>query len=1194
MNGSFSMKRIRASVVLLAVLSAFLLRAQDADVLKKANELVNAGRYQDAAVVLEDVVRKHKDLYEAYYLLGKSYYLLGDLVKAEPNLRECGRLNKAFVPALLMLANLYEKQERYEEAFKVVDQALNADAVNGLLHAKLAEISLLMGRQADAVKGYLRSWQLDKSLTDSLFQAARIYMKNRDYQNAWDLLQQNAKEMAGNAEASALNRKLSDDCRYNILLVEAEKLFSAGRTAQALGRYEDALKMHPENTDLLVKTATCHYLLKAPEKAEGLCDAALAKDPANGQAYGLKAILLYNKRMFRQAETNVLKAVEFDAANSRHYYLAGQVYEQLGVNEKARKLYGQSVLLDETRWDARYRLGFLLAENLEYEEAIRQLETAVSLGQDEDARRLLAQVKALYCIDNGNRNFDAGKFREAVDDYDRALKLEKSRTGLINKANALVALGDAAAAIPLLKDLTSEKEKFLPAWETLALAYEKAGNTAEAERTHQAIEAMSKDDWSSYFGSGTFYHQNKAWDRAIAAYRKALDLAPGEEQKAVVRERLSRAFYAAGVDRYNAGRYPEAEGFFTNALAIDPVFEDARLAVVRIGYLKDMTRVRQLLGDGTRLYGQKEYGRAAELFKQVLDIKDDIPEAKFNLANCYYLTKNFVLAELLLKEYLAAEPDDMEAVSLLTWIYLDSDNLQAAKALLSKGLQRGTAGGKAYYYLGLIAEKEKNPKDAAAAYVKSIELDPSNPDGRINLGNLYYRDKEYSKSQEQYEAVLKLSPDNDIALYNLGFIYLKKSRYADALAQFKKAEQFIRNYGPLYFNLARCYYYTGGYAEALRYGEMAFRSGEKDLVPYQWGLANIYVKLYGAEKDPKKREEYRARAVSLCEGCIYSLGHPDISTMARGRIVEVVPDRKYLYKAQYAVDRKFAPQIVENTIYTWSDKDMEMVKNFKETGEVIWRCRLGAAPSVQYRVGRDFYAALANGEVVALDTASGKERFRFKASPVELTPAGDGVILSMADGTFSFHSSGKKEWSESLPAVGGKPARVVVAGTAALVFNPQKVVCLTLADGSRAWEYSAAAGEQIFNAGSFKDTGLVESQNAGTFLLTALSTASGQKKWEVKLKSGLQLPPLFTYTGFVCYLMDGSIGAYDNSGKEMWTKKTAQPVVSMEIQNDILFAVQKDNVIFGYDLAAGKEVWKYALTREAASSDSLFTVYYLE
>ena len=97
-----------------------------------------------------------------------------------------------------------------------------------------------------------------------------------------------------------------------------------------------------------------------------------------------------------------------------------------------------------------------------------------------------------------------------------------------------------------------------------------------------------------------------------------------------------------------------------------------------------------------------------------------------------------------------------------------------------------------------------------------------------------------------------------------------------------------------------------------------------------------------------------------------------------------------------------------------------------------------------------------------------------------------------------------------------------------------------------------------------------------------------------KLKSGLQLPPLFTYTGIVCYLMEGSLMALDNAGKTVWTKKTAQPAMSMEIQNDILFVVQKDNVIYGYDLAAGKEIWKYALSKDASSSDSLFTIYYLE
>lgn len=135
------MKGVVLVVAFLAL--AFFIHASSAqevrsDSLKRAYEMINQERYSDAIKHLNAVINQQEDLYEAWYLLGRSYYHLDNFSSSEDSLKRSIKLNKDFTPSLMLLANIYIYQKRFGEAEKIILSAVALKKNDPLIHFKLA------------------------------------------------------------------------------------------------------------------------------------------------------------------------------------------------------------------------------------------------------------------------------------------------------------------------------------------------------------------------------------------------------------------------------------------------------------------------------------------------------------------------------------------------------------------------------------------------------------------------------------------------------------------------------------------------------------------------------------------------------------------------------------------------------------------------------------------------------------------------------------------------------------------------------------------------------------------------------------------------------------------------------------------------------------------------------------------------
>jgi outer membrane protein assembly factor BamB len=204
------------------------------------------------------------------------------------------------------------------------------------------------------------------------------------------------------------------------------------------------------------------------------------------------------------------------------------------------------------------------------------------------------------------------------------------------------------------------------------------------------------------------------------------------------------------------------------------------------------------------------------------------------------------------------------------------------------------------------------------------------------------------------------------------------------------------------------------------------------------------------------------------------------------------------------------------------------------------------------------------GEVVALDDATGRERWRFDAgerygrTPVAILPAanGDAIALNILSDDRAVQppiggeskpltvtvavveaATGVERWARSLT---GDFAPLGLTGdTVAVALGPRvatELIGLDVATGETRWESTTSDEYVTFSLGGAGDDRLYLT-DAGA--LRALDTTTGEEVWRVEVGTGTYLPPAIT-DGVVVVLNDrGVIGV---TGSERLADPTSAEV----------------------------------------------------
>lgn len=238
------------------------------------------------------------------------------------------------------------------------------------------------------------------------------------------------------------------------------------------------------------------------------------------------------------------------------------------------------------------------------------------------------------------------------------------------------------------------------------------------------------------------------------------------------------ASYGEGVLSERNGYLKSAVSFYEKARVIDKKRPEATLA---LAYL------RLALGDKNA---------ALVLFKDNIDANPRDAESYYNLANYYYITKNYNQALLEVKNAFYYYPEYTEGKILEANILMSLRRYDEAIRILEAIPDNVfTLGGK-FYYIGSIYEEANNFVRAKGAYINYLRTKPDDELGRLayervllntnpnpdyerdraalyyaNMASYYSRLADNIRSIAYFKHMLKLNPANTFARNSLSDLY---------------------------------------------------------------------------------------------------------------------------------------------------------------------------------------------------------------------------------------------------------------------------------------------------------------------------------------------------------------------------------------------------------------------------------------
>lgn len=264
----------------------------------------------------------------------------------------------------------------------------------------------------------------------------------------------------------------------------------------------------------------------------------------------------------------------------------------------------------------------------------------------------------------------------------------------------------------------------------------------------------------------------------------------------------------------------------------------------------------------------------------------------------------------------------------------------------------------------------------------------------------------------------------------------------------------------------------------------------------------------------------------------------------------------------------------------------------------MWDANVGAGKSYAFSPATDgqaIYAASAEGRLVRLDSATGRDVWRVDTGRMLSAGVGVGeglVLVGTPKGELlAFRAeNGQPAWTAKLSGeVLTEP--VVAGGAVAVRANDGKVWLLDAADGKQRWVYSRALPPLILREpGSLLLTPRALFVGYPGGKLAALSLANGAPLWEANVslpKGATELERITDVAGalaaderLVCAAAyQGRVGCFDqNNGNPVWLRELSS-LGGVALGERFLFAADDHGHLQGFDKLRGASLWKQEALR---------------
>lgn len=361
----------------------------------------------------------------------------------------------------------------------------------------------------------------------------------------------------------------------------------------------------------------------------------------------------------------------------------------------------------------------------------------------------------------------------------------------------------------------------------------------------------------------------------------------------------------------------------------------------------------------------------------------------------YHQEGKFQEAANLYNEILKIRQDNFHALHYLGILYSQTGNFDLSIAYIEKALQNNPSDPHANYNLGIAYQGAKRFDEAIRAYHKATEIDPHNADAYVNLGIALKYQGKLDDAEASFRKALAINSGHAAAYHNLGTVLKDKGDTENALASYYKVLQMYPSSPQVIANIAAALREQGKLDDAVSaYRKALTLSADAPDILFQLGTALM---------EQGKGEE----AVSVFERILAmrpeSLPARIARCIARLRIIYDDQESLTISRQQYQTELL---QIRDGI-------GLEPQRNREEAAEIVGLVQPFYLP---YQGLNDKELQQIYGEIVCEIMSSHYPQFTERPSP-RFLPTGDPIRIGFVSGYFYNHSVWKiptKGWIEHL------------------------------------------------------------------------------------------------------------------------------------------------------------------------------------
>ena len=400
-------------------------RAQQKDLdrdFQMAVSLYEAGKYPDAAVQLEKLVREVPDSFEVQELLGLVYAAQSKDARATQHLQKAVALKPDSAPARTNLAANLARLGKTDLATDHFRKAVELDPKGFETNHNLGESYVRSGKVAEAAPYLEKAQQIDPSSYDNGYDLSLAYLQTGRLAEARQLIQ-------------TLMKRRNTAELHNLLAEVDER---DGKFVEAANEYETAAHMDPSESNLFDWGSEL-LLHRTLGPAVEVLQQASVRYPGSQRMLVALGMAYYLRGNYDDAVKSFLVAADLNPSEPNCYFFLSRAYDSSPSQaDDVIQRFRRFAELQPNNAQALFYYAMSLWKGKRAQDPgldLHQIESLLTKSLTLDPKLAEAHLQL------GNLYSDRNKYAEAIPEYKRALELNS------DLADAYYRLGQAYVRI---------------------------------------------------------------------------------------------------------------------------------------------------------------------------------------------------------------------------------------------------------------------------------------------------------------------------------------------------------------------------------------------------------------------------------------------------------------------------------------------------------------------------------------------------------------------------------------------------------------------------------------------------------------------------------------------------------------------------------------------------------------------------